>query len=94
MRFFKHEFQLQLKAAVAQGNPLAAKAIDDFKEVLKEIEVNLSNCGLVTKAARFYKATKCNYFLVASTLNRCWVQSQAFKNLSIGAQLLDALQKH
>ena len=49
--FFKHEFQLQQEAAIAQGSPLTAKSIDDFKKELKEVEANLSNCGLVTKAA-------------------------------------------
>jgi len=94
LRFFQHEFELQQEAATAQGSPISAKAIDDFKTELKEIEANLFNCGLVTNAVRFYRATKCNYFLVASAPNRCWVRSQVFKNLPVGLQLLDALQKH
>ena len=94
LRFFEHEFQLQQEAAIAQGSPLLPTAIDIFKTELKEIEANLSNCGLVTNAARFYKATKCNYFLVASAPNRCWIRSHVFKNLPIGPQLLYALQKH
>jgi hypothetical protein len=94
LRFFRQEFQLQQEAATVQGSPLPANAIDNFEAELKEIEANLSNCGLVTNAAQFYKATKCNYFLVASAPNRCWIQSQAFKSLPAGTQLLDALQKH
>jgi len=94
LRFFRLEFEQQQKAAMAQGNPLPPAAIDNFKTELKDLEANLSNCGLVTNAARFYKATKCNYFLVASAPNRCWIQSYAFKNLPSGPQLLDALQKH
>jgi hypothetical protein len=94
LKFFQHEFEQQQEAATVQGNPLPAAAIENFQTELKEIEANLSNCGLVTNAARFYKASKCNYFLVASAPNRCWIQSQAFKNLATGAQLLDALQKH
>ncbi len=94
LRFFKLEFEHQQEAAMAQGTPLPAAAIDNFKTELKDLEANLSNCGLVTNAARFYKATKCNYFLVASAPNRCWLQSHAFKNLPPGPQLLDGLQKH
>jgi len=94
LSFFKNEFQLQQEAAMARGSPLPVQAFENFKNELKEIEDNISNCGLVTNAARFYKATKCNYFLVASAPNRCWIRSQAFKNLPIGPQLLDALQKH
>jgi hypothetical protein len=94
LKFFRHEFQLRQETVTAQGNPLPAEAIDDFNTELEEIEANLSNCGLVTNAARFYKASKCNYFLLASAPNRCWIRSQAFKSLPIGTQLLDALQKH
>ena len=94
IRFFKQEFEHQQEAAIAQGSPFSAEAIDNFKTELTDLEANLSNCGLVTKAARFYKATKCNYFLVASAPNRCWLRSHAFKNLPPGPQLLDALQKH
>jgi len=71
LRFFKLEFEHQQEAAIAQGSPLPADAIDNFKTKLKDLEANLSNCRLVTNAARFYKATKCNYFLVASAPNRC-----------------------
>src|SRR5579871_469694 len=94
LTFFQNEFEVQQEVATAQGSPFLAKAIEDFKTELEEIEANLSNCGLVTNAARFYRANKCNYFLVASAPNRCWVRSQAFKNLPIGPKLLDALQKH
>jgi hypothetical protein len=94
LRFFKLEFKYQQEAAIAQGTPLPAAAIDNFKIELKDLEANLSNCGLVTNAVRFYKATKYNYFLVASVPNCCWLQSHAFKNLLPGPQLLDALQKH
>jgi hypothetical protein len=94
LRFFEHEFQLQQEAAITQGTPFPVQALDNFKIELKEIKTNLSNCGLVTNAARFYKATKCNYFLVASAPNCCWIRRQVFKNLPIGRQLLDALQKH
>jgi hypothetical protein len=71
LRFFKLEFEHQQEVAMSHGTPLPAKAIDDFETELKDLEANLSNCGLVTNAAQFYKATKCNYFLVASTPNRC-----------------------
>ena len=94
LRFFNLEFRHRQEAAMAQGTPLPAEVIDNFKTELKDLETNLSNCGLVTNAARFYKATKCNYFLVASAPNRCWIRSYAFKNLPLGAELLDALQKH
>ena len=71
LRFFEHEFELQQEAAIAKGRPFSAKAIQNFKTELKEVEANLSNCGLVINAARFYRATKCNYFLVALAPNRC-----------------------
>ena len=51
LRFFEHEFQLQKEAAIAQGCPLLPIAIDNFKTELIDLEANLSNCRLVTKAA-------------------------------------------
>jgi hypothetical protein len=94
LKFFKLEFEYQQEAAIAQGTLLLAAAIDNFKTELKDLEANLSNCRLVTNAARFYKATKYNYFLVASVPNCYWIQSYIFKNLLSGLQLLDALQKY
>jgi hypothetical protein len=73
LRFFCQEFQHQQEAATVQGSPLPANTIDNFEAKLKEIEANLSNCRLVTNAVQFYKATKCNYFLVASAPNCCWI---------------------
>jgi hypothetical protein len=94
LRFFRNEFQQQQDAATAQEKPLPAQAIYDFNTELEDIKANLSNCGLVTNAAQFYRASKCNYFLLASAPNRCWLRSQAFKSFPTGAQLLDALEKH
>ena len=51
LRFSKLEFKHQQEAAMAQGTPLPAAAIDNFKTELKDLEANLSNCGLVTNAA-------------------------------------------
>ena len=94
LKFFQHEFEQQQEVAIVQGNPLPLETIENFQTKLKEIEANLSNCGLVTNATWFYKASKCNYFLVASAPNYYWLRSQVFKNLATRAQLLDILQKH
>ena len=51
LKFFKLEFEHQQEAAMAQGLPLPAAAIDNFKTELKDLEANLSNCRLVTNAA-------------------------------------------
>ena len=94
LKFFQHEFEQQQEAAIVQGNPLPLETIENFQTKLKEIEANLSNCGLVTNTTWFYKVSKYNYFLVALVPNRYWLRSQMFKNLAIEAQLLDILQKH
>ena len=94
LKFFQHEFEQQQEATIVQGNPLPLETIENFQTKLKEIEANLSNYSLVTNATWFYKASKCNYFLVVLAPNCCWLRSQVFKNLVTRAQLLDTLQKH
>ena len=90
----RKEFESRKEAAIERGMPLSNQDIEDFNTELQEFEEDLSNCGLISNAIRFYKASKCNYFLFASPTNICWIRSQAFRNLPAGDELLDALQKH